>query len=66
MWRSAWSLPVVAASAAGTDDRLLDGVARENAEQDRQAEMNADLAQRMADGPVDVLVVRRLAANHGP
>ena len=58
---------VLAASsrlAAGSGNRLFECVARQKAEEDRQAVANADFGQRQAYGSIDVLVVRGLAPNH--
>ena len=58
--------PLVAYVAAGAVDRLFERIAGQHAKQHRHAACDADLGQARAHGPVDVLVVRRFAANDRP
>ena len=56
----------IAYVAAGAMDRLFERFAGEHAEQHRHARVQPGLHQPDAHRPIDVLVVRRLAANHRP
>lgn len=47
-------------------DCLFEGVAGKHSEHHGNAPMSADFFDSARDGPVDVLVVRRFAADYGP
>ncbi len=46
-------------------DRLFERIAGQHSEQDRHAGAQTRIHQGDAHGAIDVLIVRRLAANHG-
>ena len=54
----------IAYVASGAMDRLFERIAGQQAEQDRNARPHREGGQFQAYGAIDVLVVRRLAANH--